>query len=592
MRRRGVIGIGAQKGAATGTYPYQNSQLTSRHSGMVTHDERNLQISQLSSGKGFSQVKYFEVNQNLSTVGMSKDGRHLYLGSAYTRNVYYYKLHTPFDINDRTYVGAKYNVDWHGIHSFEVDENGEYFYITDYNDRLHTYQMLDPYNITGTIREAGRSGVDLHSTGAPYDDNPTGVAMKPDGTKIYTIGYRNDRVAEFNLSTPFDVSTASLNGNFDVGNEIYTPFGLYFKPDGTAFWVMDRGRTPKTMYKYSLSTAWDVTTASYDTDWGISPDSNTTYSYYCFMFNNDGTKFHLAGDNGRIYRYDVGTAWDLTSTLTNGGFMSWYIDYQDDIYGMAFNSDGTQLIALSSASTDLLVVKELSTPYDTTTATTATGTEGYAVMNEDMNRIYYPRGLAVGGTNATSHVIMIQDDNGSRNVTMYNLQTPNKLDSIRLPSTYVDRLQGGNDLPTQSKFRYDGKVIYVFDESDEQIYQYNLKYPFVLNHICMSSGGVSVQLDDSSQDYNGMAWSNDGRFVFLASNGYDRIYTFELVTPWDITGGFVTSGGGGYNTNDRAGCEFGRYESQPKDMIMGGNGTSLIIVGETNDDLVELTLNF
>ena len=50
-------------------------------------------------------------------------------------------------------------------------------------------------------------------------------------------------------------------------------------------------------------------------------------------------------------------------------------------------------------------------------------------------------------------------------------------------------------------------MIYVFDETDEQIYQYNLKYPFVLNHICMSSGGVSVQLDDSSQDYNGMAWS-------------------------------------------------------------------------------------
>ena len=49
----------------------------------------------------------------------------------------------------------------------------------------------------------------------------------------------------------------------------------------------------------------------------------------------------------------------------------------------------------------------------------------------------------------------------------------------------------------------------------------------------MSSGGVSVQLDDSSQDYNGMAWSNDGRFVFLASNNYDitklevsRLYRF------------------------------------------------------------------
>ena len=66
MRRRGVIGIGAQKGAATGTYPYQNSQLTSRHSGMVTHDERNLQISQLSSGKGFSQPILFPMIKTLS----------------------------------------------------------------------------------------------------------------------------------------------------------------------------------------------------------------------------------------------------------------------------------------------------------------------------------------------------------------------------------------------------------------------------------------------------------------------------------------------------------------------------------------------
>ena len=556
MKRRGVIGYGAHTGGSNGDNPYQNSHLSTRHSGMVTHDDRNFQMLQYTSGKAFSQVRDIIINVNLSLVCISSNGRHLYIGSSSARRIYYYKLHTPFDISDRTFVNSKYESDWHGIHGMEIDENGEYFFLTDYNDRVHTYQMLDPYNITGTIREGGRSGVDLHSTNIPFDDNPTGVAMKPDGTKIYTIGYRNDRVAEFNLSTPFDVSTASLNGNFDVENEINTPFGLYFKPDGTAFWVMDRGKTPKTMYKYSLSTAWDVTTASYDTDWGISPDSNSTYSYYCFMFNNDGTKFHLAGDNGRIYRYDVGTAWDLTSTLTNGGFMSWYIDYQDDIYGMAFNSDGTQLIALSSATTDLLVVKELSTPYDTTTATTATGTSGYAVLNEDMNRIYHPRGLAVGGVGGSSHVIIIQDDNGSRNVTMYNLQTHNKLDSIRLPTFYVDRLQGGNDLPVEMTLKYDGKVAYVFDESDEVIYQYNLKYPFVLNMICMSSGGNSGQMDQSGQDYNAMTWSPDGRYVFLSSLSHKRLYSFELVTPWDVTDGFVTSGGIGIG---RHGCEFYQY---------------------------------
>ena len=584
MRRRGVIGYGAQGGPSSATYPYRNSHIANRHSGMVTHDDRNFQMQQYSSGKSFSQMLNLDINVgNLSAVCMSSNGRHLYVGSAANRRIYYYQVHTPFDINDKTYKGSVYNVNWSAIHGMEIDENGEYFFLTDYYDRIHTYQMLEHYNVLGTMRIGGRTSKDWHTTTSPYDDYPTGIAMKPDGTKVYIIGYRNDRVAEFSLTTPFDLTNTTLNGSYYVGGSDGFPFGLYFKPDGTAFWFIGRDSTPSKVYKYSLSTAWDITTASYDTVWNINPDNNSTYNWHCLMFSNDGTKFHLAGENGRIYRYDVGTAWDLTSTLTNGGFMSWYIDYQDDIHGMAFNSDGTQLIAVSSSSTDLLVVKELSTPYDTTTASTATGTSGYAVMDEDYNQIYYPRGLAVGGVGGSTHVAIIQDADAN-NVTMYNLQTQNKLDSIRLPTVYYDRFQSNNDLPTQTKFKYDGKVAYVFDESDEQIYQYNLKYPFVLNNICMSSGGVSSQLDNSSQDYNGMAWSPDGQYVFLCSLHQKRIFTFKLTTPWDVTDGFDQS--------NMPGCEFLRYESSPKDMIMTANGTALIIVGEANDDLLQLSLNF
>tara|TARA_S200000501_G_scaffold236047_1_gene221328 strand:+ start:117 stop:1886 length:1770 start_codon:yes stop_codon:yes gene_type:complete len=589
MKRRGVIGYGAHTGGSNGDNPYQNSHLSTRHSGMVTHDDRNFQMLQYTSGKAFSQVRDIIINVNLSLVCISSNGRHLYVGSASARRIYYYKLHTPFDISDRTFVNSRYDSDWSGIHGMEIDENGEYFFLTDYNDRVHTYQMVEPYNIIGTVRIAGRTTVNLHGNAIGYDDYPTGVAIKPDGTSFYYIGYRNDRVCQFNLSTPFDLtSTISLPGQHYVGNEDGSPFGLYFKPDGTAFWTIGKGSSPSKVYKYTLSTAWDITTASYDTVWEISPDDNSTYDWFCLMFSNDGTKFHLAGKRGQIYRYDVGTAWDLTSTLTNGGFMSWSIDYNQDVYGMAFNGDGTQLIAVSSASTDLLVVKELSTPYDTTTASTATGTSGYAVLSEDFNKIYQPRGIAVGGVGGSSHVLLINDDN-TNNLTMHNLQTHNKLDSIRLPTFYVNRLQGGNELPVEMSFKYDGKVAYVFDEQDEIIYQYNLKYPFVLNMICMSSGGASGQMDQSSQDYNAMTWSPDGRYVFLSSLAYKRLYSFELVTPWDVTDGFVTSGGIGIG---RQGCEFYQYETSPKGMYMAKNGASIFIVGESNDDLVELSLNF
>ena len=41
MKRRGVIGYGAHTGGSNSDNPYQNSHLSTRHSGMVTHDDRS-----------------------------------------------------------------------------------------------------------------------------------------------------------------------------------------------------------------------------------------------------------------------------------------------------------------------------------------------------------------------------------------------------------------------------------------------------------------------------------------------------------------------------------------------------------------------
>jgi hypothetical protein len=68
-------------------------------------------------------------------------------------------------------------------------------------------------------------------------------------------------VNEYDLSTAWDITTASYLQNFSVAAQETNPQDLFFKPDGTKMYVI--GSSGDDVNEYDLSTAWDVTTASY-----------------------------------------------------------------------------------------------------------------------------------------------------------------------------------------------------------------------------------------------------------------------------------------------------------------------------------------
>jgi DNA-binding beta-propeller fold protein YncE len=70
------------------------------------------------------------------------------------------------------------------------------------------------------------------------ETEPHGIYVKPDGTKFYIIGSAGDDVNEYNMSTPFDVSTGVFSQKFSVGAQELTPYGIEFKPDGTKMYVV------------------------------------------------------------------------------------------------------------------------------------------------------------------------------------------------------------------------------------------------------------------------------------------------------------------------------------------------------------------
>lgn len=133
---------------------------------------------------------------------------------------------------------------------------------------------------------------------------------KPDGTKIYVYGTGDGTIKQYSLSEPWDLDTATLetqSPSLDAQNSFVT--SIFFKPDGTKVYAATQN---KTVYQYTLTTPWDVSTLVYDNvvlDYTQSAlDSYTTWIFI------DSTGTNMYGSNGNtIVRFPITTAWDIST---------------------------------------------------------------------------------------------------------------------------------------------------------------------------------------------------------------------------------------------------------------------------------------
>lgn len=142
--------------------------------------------------------------------------------------------------------------------------------------------------------------------GGSYSTNPnvTGMTFKPDGTMMFAVFDGDDRVWQYDLSIPWDISTAVRRTG--TGDELWlgatnnSPRALSFSPDGGSLFVMNiSGRNH--IDRHDLTTAWDLSTANAvrSSTLGV---ADTTPTAFCF--NSDGSKCYVVGTaNGTVYTY-------------------------------------------------------------------------------------------------------------------------------------------------------------------------------------------------------------------------------------------------------------------------------------------------
>jgi 6-phosphogluconolactonase (cycloisomerase 2 family) len=243
-------------------------------------------------------------------------------------------------LSSASYDSVSFSVSSQEIQSTDVTfgDSGTKMYIIGYNtDTVYQYTLTTAYDIS-TASYASKS-----FSVTTQDGTPRGVDFNSSGTKMYVCGQTTDAFYQYSLSTAWDVSTASYDSvSLSVSGQDGNPMGFTFKPDGTKLFLA--GSTNDSIFQYSLSTAFDLSTASYDSV-SFSVASQDT-GPVDVLFNNDGTKMFVGGSqNDSVYQYSLSTAYDVSTASYDSVSLS-TTSQASNPTGIAFNGDGTKLFVV------------------------------------------------------------------------------------------------------------------------------------------------------------------------------------------------------------------------------------------------------
>lgn len=233
-------------------------------------------------------------------------------------------------------------------------------------------------------------------TGRSFDvatetSNSFALSIKDDGTRLFVYDRGTATVYQYDLSTAFDVSTAVYAGvSFSVAAQVTDAHSMTVVNGGSRMYITSN--VSDIVYQYSMSADWDLSTAVYDSKFfdftAQSPDT------YDVAFKNDGTRcFVVDASTEAIYQYTLSTAWDISTASYDS--VSFSITAQsDEPHAMRISSDGKRLYVLELTDNNIYQY-ELSTAYDLATAsfagisfsatTEATDTHGFDLSTDGLH---------------------------------------------------------------------------------------------------------------------------------------------------------------------------------------------------------------
>ena len=526
----------------------------------------------------------------------SPDGLHLYL--AYNGDyIRHYTVTEPFTttgsseqatFNHSTYDSTSY--------AMEVSPDGRYLYFGGTGkDTILQFTMGTDWNISSNANnttfspgyeQLNKRLDNIFGIGSA-DASIRGFTFNGNGTKLYLVGFGDDNIQQFALSTAYAVGTASYEGAYSFSG-YGDPYAVRWNNNGTKLFMVDTNDDK--IVEYSVQNAYDITSGTITENASYSTASYES-SPKDVAFNSDGTKMFTVGNGGdEINEWSLSVGFDLTSTITHLNSQSLG---STNPTACDFSPDGTKFVFVDYG-TDQVESYNLSTGFDTTTMSSA-------IETIDLSPTTWPHPSYLTNYFATPAGCRFNGDGTTISFLDRYSSSYDKLVSIPLTTAYdlrsfsdgsVDAATRGVDFPATCRFNRDGTKFYILDGNDDKIYQWSLAVPYVLGRgsTAMVYDGATSALTEADPNLRSFDWTPDGKAIFTCGNSNDTISFYTVSTPFDVTSTVTYK-----HSVDTTGWETTPYSIRVVNCynkVDGTSGYKLHSLGTGSDKLYEFDINF
>lgn len=449
-----------------------------------------------------------------------------YLNPTYTLREY--TLSSPWDISYASETASKVLTGQHtGAPYFTAD--GLSMYITWRVDsvapKIYQYSLSTAWDIT-TLTKVGEATPSQATDGTSLN----AITFKPDGSVIY-FGGGNGYTYSAPLSTPWNITTLGTVTTLNTTAYPKPAKSIQLSSDGTKLYLpcsRNSVNSPAAITIYTLSTAWNLSTATFTS---ITNISTFSYPKVLEVVQNGSKLIHFGytfnTTNGNTWMQGtLTTPWDAsTFTLTpNSGNRTSLtttgsgVTYSD----LDFTSDGLGLFALYFQSPNSYVISHtLSTPWDVSTRSAITGTQLVATSTNKAGLLLTP--------DKTKYLTT-----SSGTLNEYTMSTPG-VAVATLTSQYTNST--GYSFNGSMCWNSNGTKLFVFanngSTSTRRILEFSLPTPYSISG--MTFAGVRITLPSSPDGSNtfGLGFIQSGKVFYAATTNY--LFKYNLATAWDLT---------------------------------------------------------
>ena len=452
---------------------------------------------------------------------LDKPGINLFVVGEGTNTVYQFVLDTAGKTSTMRYVDKSFYVGNQEIITTSVylnDDLSKMWILGVVSNKIHQYTLSTPGDLSTTTYDIKSFSV------KSQEGSPRGLSFNDDFTKMWVVGHQNDKVHQYSLSTAEDISTASYDSkSFSVRDQELTPAGMYVNVERKVFFVI--GTHTDTIYKYEMPDPNDISTARYT---GVSLDvSAYEVSPSAIRLSDDLSDLYILGFvTDQIHQYHnprLGLSkYAIKSEVKNSHVSTYTIkEFVSKTFSSQYEIKIPVSVTLDSVYSIRKIVKNTDNEglgdavYDTDAPVSVSSLDGA------------PSGFYLDKPGINLFIV----GEGTNTVYQFVLDVSGKTSTMRYisKSFYVGNQE---TITTAVYLNNDLSKMWILGAISDKIHQYTLTTPGDITSAVYDNKSFSVKSQEP--DPRGLSFNDAFTKMWVVGHANDKIHQYSLSTSEDI----------------------------------------------------------